>query len=110
MAIAHDEQQQEKLESSKIRINAKGGGRKPILTPKEEIGLCLFYLRQMPTFEILGIQFGISKTEANDTFQKWLRIFRKILPASLDNLASIHLFIVVFDSCDRPPQICDRGC
>ncbi len=82
-AIAYDEQQQQKLESSKIRVNAKGGGRKPILTQEEEIGLCLFYLRQMPTFEILGIQFGISKTEANDTFHKWLLILRKLLPASL---------------------------
>ncbi len=82
-AIAYDEQQQQKLDSSKIRINAKGGGRRPILTQQEEIGLCLFYLRQMPTFEILGIQFEISKTEANDTFHKWLSILRKLLPASL---------------------------
>ncbi len=51
-AIAYDKQQQEKLEASKIRINAKGGGRKPFLTTEEEIGLCLFYLRQMPTFEV----------------------------------------------------------
>lgn len=83
VAIAYNQQQQEKSESSKIRINAKGGGRKPILTPEEEIGLCLFYLRQMPTFEILGMHFGISKTEANDTFHKWLTIFRELLPASL---------------------------
>ncbi len=82
-AIAYQEQQQQKLESSKIRINAKGGGRNPILTSEEEICLCLFYLRQMPTFEILGIQFDISKTEANDTFHKWLPILRKLLPASL---------------------------
>ena len=31
------------------RINDKGGEKKPILTPEEEIGLCLFYLRQMPS-------------------------------------------------------------
>ncbi len=71
------------MEKSQVRINAQGGGRKPILTSEEEIGLCLFYLRQMPTFEILGIQFEISKTEANDTFHKWLQILRKLLPASL---------------------------
>ena len=35
-AIAYKEQQQQKLESIKIRINAKGGGRKPILTTEEE--------------------------------------------------------------------------
>ena len=37
----------------------------------------------MPTFEVLGIQFELSKTEANDTFHKWLLILRKLLPASL---------------------------
>jgi hypothetical protein len=82
-AIAYKKQQEEKLESLKIRINATGGGRKSILNSSEEIGLCLFYLRQMPTFEVLGIQFGISKTEANNTFHQWLKILRKLLPASL---------------------------
>lgn len=82
-AIAYERKQRQKLELQKVRINAPGAGRKPILSRKEEIGLCLFYLRQMPTFEVLGIQFGISKTEANDTFHKWLLIFRKVLPASL---------------------------
>ena len=38
IVIVYDKQQQEKLESSKVRINAKGGGRKPLLTPEEEIG------------------------------------------------------------------------
>ena len=79
VAIAYNKEQEEKSESSKIRINAKGGGRKPLLTPKEEIGLCLFYLRQMPTFEVLGIHFGICKTEANDTFHKWLPIRARII-------------------------------
>lgn len=82
-AMAEYEKQQNVREKSKVRINAQGGGRKPILTQESEICLCLFYLRQMPTFEVLGIQFGLSKTEANDTFHKWLLILRKILPASL---------------------------
>ena len=83
VAIAYEKQQQEKLELSKIRINAKGAGRKALLTPEEEIGLCLFYLRQMPTFEVNRIHFDISKSEANDTFHKWLLILRELLPASL---------------------------
>ncbi len=82
-AYAYCREQQNRLEKSKVRINAQGGGRKPILSQEEEICLCLFYLRQMPTFEVLGIQFEISKTEANDTFHKWLQILRKLLPASL---------------------------
>jgi hypothetical protein len=44
--------QQALLESKKIRLVAAGGGRKPKLTVAEEICLSLFYLRQMPTFEV----------------------------------------------------------
>jgi DDE superfamily endonuclease/Helix-turn-helix of DDE superfamily endonuclease len=80
--MRHKEIQAE-IERNKVRINQKGGGRKPKLEIKEEVCLCLFYLRQMPTFEVLGLHFGISKTEANDTFHYWLGILRNILPASL---------------------------
>lgn len=74
----------EKLkENQKIRINAAGGGRPQKLSLKEQVVLCLFYFRQMPSFEILGMLFGISKTEANDTFHDWRKIIRDILPASL---------------------------
>lgn len=74
----------EKLrESKKIRINAAGGGRPQKLSLKTQVILCLLYLRQMPTFEILGMMFGISKTEANNTFHYWRKIIRDILPASL---------------------------
>ena len=76
-------QQRSRLEQTKMRVNIPGGGRKPILSTESEIGLCLFYLRHLPTFEILGLQFGISKTSANDIFHYWLKILRKILPASL---------------------------
>ena len=72
-----------KQESQKIRINASGGGRPEKLLIQEQICLCLFYLRQMPTFQVLGMFFGISKTEANDTFHDWIPILRDILPSSL---------------------------
>ncbi|MBW4511547.1 MAG: transposase [Scytonematopsis contorta HA4267-MV1] len=77
------EEEQLKLEESKIRIHRRGGRRKEILSIPEQVCLCLFYLRQIPTFEVLGINFGISKTEANDTFHYWRKILRNILPASL---------------------------
>jgi hypothetical protein len=83
IAEIHHHDLQAEIEHNKLRVNQKGGGRKPKLEISEEICLCLFYLRQMPTFEILGLHFGISKTEANDTFHYWLKILRKILPASL---------------------------
>ena len=71
--VRHKERQAE-AESKKVRLNAVGGGRKPKLTTIEEVCLSLFYLRQMPTFEILGMHFDVSKTEANDTFHYWLKI------------------------------------
>jgi hypothetical protein len=75
LRLAHEQQ--------KIRINKKGGGRPKILSREEEVCLCIFYLRHLPTFEILGLQFNISKTEANDTFNYWIKILRKLLPSSL---------------------------
>lgn len=77
----HIEKQVE-IEKNKIRIIAKGGGRKSEMTPKEGICLCLVYLRQKPIFEILGLLFDISKTKANDAFNYWVDILRDILPAS----------------------------
>ncbi|MEO3706450.1 helix-turn-helix domain-containing protein [Trichormus azollae] len=74
---------QAEIESKKIPINQKGGGRKPKLEIKEDVCLCLFYLTEMPTFEVLGLHLGISKTEAKDTFHYWLKILGNVLPASL---------------------------
>lgn len=70
-------------EQEKVRINKKGGGRPKKLKREEEVCLCIFYLRHLPTFEILGMHFNISKTEANDTFNYWIKIIREILPPSL---------------------------
>ena len=85
LKIVKDEEERLRLlrEQTKIRINKKGGGRPKILNQDEEICLCIYYLRHLPTFEILGMQFGVSKTETNDTFNYWLKIFRKILPCSI---------------------------
>lgn len=77
------QQRKAEIERSKVRVNLIGGGRKPKLTIAEKVCLSLFYLRQMPTFEVLGIHFDISKTQANDTFHYWLKIFRELLPASM---------------------------
>jgi IS5 family transposase len=77
------EEEQLKLEQRKVRIHRRGGGRKELLSIPEQVCLCLFYLRQIPTFEVLAIMFGISKTLSNDTFHYWRKILRKILPSSL---------------------------
>jgi DDE superfamily endonuclease/Helix-turn-helix of DDE superfamily endonuclease len=41
------------------------------------------YLRHMTTFQLLGIQFGVSESTANDTFNYWLPILRELLKCSL---------------------------
>lgn len=71
------------LESKKVRVIVGGGGRKPKLSIKEQIILTLVYLRHTPTFQILGIQFGVSESTANDTFNYWLSNLRELLPSSL---------------------------
>jgi hypothetical protein len=85
--LAQAKMQHEKLqgemESKKIRINQKGGGGETKLEIEEEVCLCLFYLRKMPTFDVLGLHFGMSKTEAKDTFYYWLEILGNVLPASV---------------------------
>lgn len=71
------------LESKKVRIIAGGGGRKPKLSVVQQIILTLVYLRHMTTFQLLGIQFGVSESTANDVFNYWLPILRELLPSSL---------------------------
>lgn len=76
-------EKQATLESRKVRIISGGGGRKPKLSITEQIILTLVYLRHMTTFQLLGIQFGVSESTANDTFNYWLPLLRELLPSSL---------------------------
>ena len=69
--------------AKKVRIIASGGGRPPKLSISEQIILTLTYLRHLTTFQLLGIQFGVSETTANDTFNHWWPIIGDLLPASL---------------------------
>ncbi len=61
-AIALDQKRKKKAEKDKIRVNKKGAGRSRNLSADEEICLTLFYLRQMPIFEGLGMMFDVSRT------------------------------------------------
>jgi len=72
----HNEKQN-LLESKKIRI-ISGGGRKPKLSIQEQIILTLVYLRHMTTFQLLGIQFKVSESTANDTFNYWLPLLEVV--------------------------------
>ena len=73
-AFALHMQKQEDLESKKVRIINKGGGRKVKLSIEEQILLTLIYLRHLTTFQLLGIQFGVSESTANDTFNYWFPV------------------------------------
>lgn len=82
-AIALHTKSKSETELRKVRIIKKGGGRKTKLSLEEQILLTLIYLRQLTTFQLLGIQFGISETTANDTFNYWFPLLGEILPPSL---------------------------
>jgi hypothetical protein len=82
-AIALHTQKQQEIEADKIRIINKGGGRKVKLSTEEQILLTLVYLRHLTTFQLLGIQFGVSESTANDTFNYWFPLLQELLPSSL---------------------------
>ncbi|MEJ6486710.1 hypothetical protein N0Y54_36540 [Nostoc punctiforme UO1] len=46
LAEQRHKQKQTEIEKNKVRIIASGGGRKPKMSPKEGICLCLVYLRK----------------------------------------------------------------
>ena len=82
-ASALSNQQEIIQEKAKIRIIHKGGGRKSKLAMDEQILLTLVYLHHMPTFQLLGIQFGVSESTAHNVFHYWIEILSELLPASL---------------------------
>ncbi|WP_041641078.1 transposase family protein [Trichormus azollae] len=71
-------------------------------------------MRKIPTLEVLGLHFGIWKTEAKDTFHYWLEILPNVLLASLlkqlekhdrDYAMAIELlteFHLIVDSMEQP--------
>ncbi len=76
-------QKQQVVEQKKTRLIKGGGGRQPKLNLSDQILLTLVYLHHLPTFQMLGVQFGISESAANYIFHYWLGILRELLPASL---------------------------
>ena len=62
-AINREKKYRDQQEKQKQRVNQKGAGRSKSLSPMEEICMTLFYLRERCKFEVLGMQFDISKTK-----------------------------------------------
>lgn len=81
-SILHTKKQED-IEAQKVRIINKGGGRKVKLSTEEQVLLTLIYLRHLTTFQLLGIQFGVSESTANDTFNYWFPLLQELLPSSL---------------------------
>jgi hypothetical protein len=75
----HKEQQ----EKSKVRIIKAGGGNHPKLSEELQIILTLVYLRQHPSFQMLGLLFQVSESTAHNIFNYWLKILEEELPESI---------------------------
>ena len=111
-----ENQKRQEIASAKKRIIEVGGGRPPKLSKEEQIILTLVYLHHLPTFQMLGIQFGVSESAANYIFHYWIEIFRELLPANLleqvkkseneeewvkEILSELELIV---DSCEQPRE------
>ena len=54
-----------------------GGGRKGVLsTPEQKLFFILFYLKNYPTFDVLGAIFDLSPSKADEHVQKFLPILK----------------------------------
>ena len=53
-----EKEKKDAMAKTEKRLIKAGGGRKKILTQEEEIILTLYYLHHVPTFQVLGINFG----------------------------------------------------
>lgn len=110
------QQKTREIEKRKVRIIKRGGGRKAKLLINDQIILTLVYLHHLPTFQMLGVQFGVSESTANDIFHYWSELLRELLPASLleqvkknpnehewvqEILGELELIV---DSCEQPIQ------
>ena len=110
------QQKKSEIELQKVRIIKGGGGRKAKLLINDQIILTLVYLHHLPTFQMLGVQFGVSESTANDIFHYWSELLRELLPATLleqvkknpnehewvqEILAELELIV---DSCEQPIQ------
>jgi len=103
-------------EQKKTRIIKAGGGRPAKLSLSDQVLLTLVYLHHLPTFQMLGVQFGVSESAANYLFDSWLKILRNLLPASLVEQVKkqasewewiseiLREFELIVDSCEQPRE------
>lgn len=70
-------------EQTKRRLNAPGCGCPCKLSETETVSLCLFYLRQHPTFEVLGLLYGVCESTAHSLYHRWINELRQHLPCGV---------------------------
>ncbi len=80
---AIEEQENQKQEQKKIRINKVGGGRDEKISKEEQIIMTLVYLRHHLNFQLLALMFKVSESTANNVFHKWQKLLELALPSSL---------------------------
>ena len=70
-------------ELTQHQVNARGAGRPAKLDLSKRLTLCLVYLRHNPIFEMLALLFGVSRSQAHQTFHENSKWICQLLPASL---------------------------
>jgi hypothetical protein len=64
------------------RKRAVGGGRKPKLTPAQEVLLVLIYLRHNVAHEVTGQMFGVSADTSENLFHEIVPLLRELFPSN----------------------------
>jgi len=109
--------QQKKYHKNRARRHRKpGGGRRGILaTPELKLFYILFYLKNYPTFDVLGGVFDLSLSKARENVTKLLPILKQaeknlhvlphrhfLAPSKPEKTKEIQMIIV--DATERPRQ------
>ncbi|CAK0739784.1 hypothetical protein CCP3SC1_50009 [Gammaproteobacteria bacterium] len=106
------------------RSRKPGGGRKGSLsTPEQKLFFTLFYLKNYPTYDVLGALFDLSSTKAGENINKLLPILKNaqqhlhVLPhRHLDSRSNIaqnakNVTKIIIDATEKPvcrPPSCSK--
>ena len=66
--------------SQQSRQRKFGAGRRGQLPQSgDKVIFCLYYLKNYPTFDVLGNRFGLSRSSAHEALHKWLPFVKAAL-------------------------------
>lgn len=95
---------EDRYESGKLKIKSLMGRRGYLETQEQKLFFVLFYLKNYPTYDVLGHMFGFSGGHAYDHLQKLIPVLQRALSDN-DHLPSRDLSIPV----DLKQAIDDKG-